>query len=133
MKRNSLITVIAMLAVAAFASIQGTRCFADDPLAIFIGEGSYDGPLVRVAPSQAPLSVSYDSVLSAVSVTFRENMENALVQVQNTSTGEIVWTVSRAAKGTVARVPISGASGSYRVVIRPCAKPVEYEAQIYIY
>lgn len=121
MKKNKLITVIATLAVAAFASIQGPCCHADDdPLPIFIWENTLPGPILHVcSPEQSPISIGFNSFLSSVSIRFKANMDNVLVEVQNIETGEVVWSVPNGRQGTVSRVFVSGDAGLYRIVITP--------------
>ena len=117
--KKILITVIATLAVAAFASIQGPCCHADE-LAIFIWETTYNGPILHVcAPGESPIEVEYDSFSSSVSVRFLQNLDNVLVEVQNIQTGEVVLSLPNGRQGTISHLFVSGNAGLYQIVITP--------------
>lgn len=115
--------MIATLVVAAFASVHVTNCYADgeeDPFCLFIGEGSYDGPLIRCAPAGAtPIWGEFDASIPAILLHFQADMSSVSLKVVNLETGEQFCTVIRGKKGMVVPVFVSSGEGVYQVTFIP--------------
>ena len=124
MKKNSIIILlIATLAVAAFASFRGTFCFADggdNEITLFVGEGSYSGPLIRMTTfsisCDLPIQVLYDPALSTVFIEFRNNMGSSLIELENVTTGEQTQTFYAGSTGVIP-LPVTGQPGACRLSV----------------
>lgn len=123
MKRKTQILLIATLIVAAFASFHVTNCYADgedDPFCMFIGEGSYDGPLIRCNFSgTTPIWGEFDASIPAILLHFQADLGAVSLKVENLETGERFSVVVKGKTGMVVPVFVSSTKGVFQVNVTP--------------
>jgi len=137
MKRKTQIVLIATLIVAALASFNVTKCYADGedvPFTIFVGENTIPGPIVRSTnPGATPIWAEFDASIPAIMLHFQADLGAVLLKVDNMETGEQFSCVVKGKTGMVVPVFVSSRNGVFQITVVPCKPGVQADCRTKIY